>query len=104
MVKIRGAMPNVESVLALFSKVSIDKENNLFKYPINNFKFEPKLKKMQEDNIIDCWPTHKTHFFQPYPFQFLEMFFELMKCCLIYIRNPIITNCKIHFIKMRRRK
>ena len=47
--KIRGAMPNVESVLALLSKVSIDKENNLFKYPINNFKFESKLKKMQED-------------------------------------------------------
>ena len=43
--KIRGAMPNVESVLALLSKVSIDKENNLFKYPINNFKFEPKLQK-----------------------------------------------------------
>lgn len=41
--KIRGAMPNVESVLALLSKVSIDRENNLFKYPINNFKFEPKL-------------------------------------------------------------
>ena len=43
--KIRGAMPNVESVLTLLSKVSIDKENNLFKYPINNFKFESKLKK-----------------------------------------------------------
>lgn len=43
--KIRGAMPSVESVLALLSKVSIDKENNLFKYPINNFKFEPKLSK-----------------------------------------------------------
>ena len=41
--KIRGAMPSVESVLALLSKVSIDRENNLFKYPINNFKFEPKL-------------------------------------------------------------
>ena len=46
--KIRGAMPNVESVLALLSKVSIDRENNLFNYPINNFKFEPKLNKMQD--------------------------------------------------------
>jgi transposase-like protein len=45
--KIRGAMPSVESVLALLSKVSIDKENNLYKYPINNFKFEPKLKKQK---------------------------------------------------------
>jgi putative transposase len=45
--KIRGAMPNVESVLALLSKVSIDRENNLFKYPINNFKFELKLKKIK---------------------------------------------------------
>lgn len=43
--KIRGAMPSVESVLALMSKVSIDRENNLFKYPITNFKFEPKLTK-----------------------------------------------------------
>lgn len=42
--KIRGAMPSVESILALLSKVSIDRENNLFKYPVNNFKFEPKLK------------------------------------------------------------
>jgi transposase-like protein len=42
--KIRGAMPNIESVLALLSKVSIDRENNLYKYPINNFKFEDKLK------------------------------------------------------------
>jgi putative transposase len=45
--KIRGAMPSVESVLALLSKVSIDRENNLFKYPINNFKFEPKLTKIK---------------------------------------------------------
>jgi putative transposase len=45
--KIRGAMPSVESVLALLSKVSIDKENNLYKYPINNFKFETKLKKQK---------------------------------------------------------
>jgi putative transposase len=45
--KIRGAMPSVESILALLSKVSIDRENNLFKYPINNFKFEPKLKKIK---------------------------------------------------------
>lgn len=45
--KIRGAMPSVESVLALLSKVSIDRENNLFKYPIVNFKFDDKLKKQK---------------------------------------------------------
>lgn len=45
--KIRGAMPSVESVLALMSKVSIDRENNLYKYPINNFKFEPSLAKIK---------------------------------------------------------
>jgi putative transposase len=44
--KIRGAMPTVESVLALLSKVSMDKENNLYKYPIINFKFEQKLTKV----------------------------------------------------------
>lgn len=43
--KIRGAMPTIESVLALLSKVSIDRENNLFKYPINQFKFEKKLER-----------------------------------------------------------
>ena len=45
--KIRGAMPSIESVLALLSKVSIDRENNLYKFPINNFKFEPKLKQIK---------------------------------------------------------
>jgi putative transposase len=45
--KIRGAMPSVESVLALMSKVSIDRENNLYKYPINNFKFAPNLAKQK---------------------------------------------------------
>ena len=45
--KIRGAMPSIESVLALLSKVSIDRENNLYKYPINNFKFEQKLERIK---------------------------------------------------------
>jgi putative transposase len=47
--KIRGAMPSVESVLALLSKVSMDKENKLFAYPINNFKFEAKLKRRNSE-------------------------------------------------------
>lgn len=50
--KIRGAMPNIESVLALLSKVSIDRENNLYKYSINNFKFEQKLERKKVGQAI----------------------------------------------------
>lgn len=41
--KIRGAFPNEESVLALITSVAIEKSNKTYKYPIYNFKFEPKL-------------------------------------------------------------
>lgn len=41
--KIRGAFPNEESVLALITSVAIDKGNGHYSYPIYNFKFEPKL-------------------------------------------------------------
>ena len=40
--KIRGAFPNEDSVLALITSVAIDK---MYKYPIYNFKFEPKLER-----------------------------------------------------------
>ncbi len=40
-------MPSEELILALISKVSIEKENNLYKYLINNFKVEPKLTKQK---------------------------------------------------------
>lgn len=43
--KIRGAFPNEESVLALITSTAIDKLEKQYKYPIYNFKFEPKLTK-----------------------------------------------------------
>lgn len=41
--KVRGAFPNEESVLALITGVALDKTDKTYKYPIYNFKFEPKL-------------------------------------------------------------
>jgi len=41
--KVRGAFPNEDSVLALITSVAIDKSNKTYGYPIYNFKFEPKL-------------------------------------------------------------
>ena len=43
--KVRGAFPNEESVLALITSVAMDKSEKKYKYPIYNFKFEPKLMK-----------------------------------------------------------
>jgi len=43
--KVRGAFPNEESVLALITSTAIDKSEKTYKYPIYNFKFEPKLMK-----------------------------------------------------------
>jgi len=45
--KIRGAFPNEESVLALITSVAIDKSDKQYHYPIYKFKFEPKLSKNQ---------------------------------------------------------
>lgn len=41
--KIRGAFPNPEAVLALISSVALDKGEKKYAYPIYNFKFEPKF-------------------------------------------------------------
>jgi len=41
--KVRGAFPSEDSVLALITSVAIDKSDKTYKYPIYNFKFEPKL-------------------------------------------------------------
>jgi transposase-like protein len=41
--KVRGAFPNEESVLALITSVAIDKSDKTYAYPIYNFKFEEKL-------------------------------------------------------------
>lgn len=41
--KIRGAFPNEDSVLALITSVAIDKSDKSYGYPIYNFKFEQKL-------------------------------------------------------------
>ncbi len=43
--KVRGAFPNEESVLALITSTAIDKSEKMYKYPIYNFNLEPKLKK-----------------------------------------------------------
>lgn len=43
--KVRGAFPNEESVLALITSVAIDKGDKSYKYPIHNFKFETKLQR-----------------------------------------------------------
>ena len=43
--KVRGAFPNEESVLALITSTAIDKSEKTYKYPIYNFKFEPKLER-----------------------------------------------------------
>jgi transposase-like protein len=45
--KVRGAFPNEESVLALITSTAIDKSDKTYKYPIYNFKFEPKLERKQ---------------------------------------------------------
>jgi transposase-like protein len=41
--KIRGAFPTEESVLALITSVALEKSEKTYKYPIYNFKFEQKL-------------------------------------------------------------
>ena len=41
--KIRGAFPNEESVLALITSVGMEMGDNHYKYPIYNFKYEDKL-------------------------------------------------------------
>lgn len=41
--KVRGAFPSEESVLAIISSVAIDKGDKHYAYPIYSFKFEPKL-------------------------------------------------------------
>ena len=43
--KVRGAFPNEESVLALITSVAVDLGQEHYNYPIYNFKFEPKLDK-----------------------------------------------------------
>ena len=43
--KVRGAFPDEDSVLALITSVAIDKSEKMYKYPIYNFKFEKKLMK-----------------------------------------------------------
>lgn len=45
--KIRGAFPNEDSVLALITSVAIDKSDKAYKYPIYNFKFELNLNRKE---------------------------------------------------------
>ncbi len=41
--KIRGDFPNEEAVLALITSTAKEKGEKAYKYPIHNFKFEPKF-------------------------------------------------------------
>ena len=41
--KVRGALPSVESALVLISKTAIDMSNNTYSYKISNFNFDQKL-------------------------------------------------------------
>jgi transposase-like protein len=41
--KVRGALPSVESALVLMSKVALDMNESTYSYMISNFKNEPKL-------------------------------------------------------------
>lgn len=43
--KVRGAFPNEESVLALITSTAIEKTSKHYAYPIYNFKFDHKLKR-----------------------------------------------------------
>ena len=38
--KVRGALPSVESALVLISKTAIDMSNNTYSYKISNFNFD----------------------------------------------------------------
>lgn len=51
--KIRGAFPNEESVLALITSTAIEKTSKHYAYPIYNFKFEPKLFSKEKQTRID---------------------------------------------------
>lgn len=46
--KVRGAFPNQESVLALITSTAMEKTAKQYAYPIYNFKFEEKLKRKNE--------------------------------------------------------
>lgn len=46
--KVRGAFPNEESVLALITSTAIEKTSKHYAYPIYNFKFDDKLKRKVE--------------------------------------------------------
>ena len=39
--KIRNAMPHVDSVLFLLSAIAVDMENNVYSYPVNSLSYEP---------------------------------------------------------------
>ena len=47
--KIRGAFPDEDSVLALITATAREKEEKTYNYPIYNFKFEPKLMRKKKE-------------------------------------------------------
>ena len=45
--KIRGAFPDEESVLALITSTTIDNREIVYKYPVHNFKFGPSFEQIK---------------------------------------------------------
>ena len=52
--KVRGAFPSEESVLALITSTAIDKGKKRYSYPIHNFKFEKSFRKTISENSLIC--------------------------------------------------
>ena len=52
--KVRGAFPNEESVLALITSTAIDKGKKRYSYPIHNFKFEKSFRQKINENSLIC--------------------------------------------------
>ena len=50
--KVRGAFPNEESVLALITATAMEKTAQHYSYPIYNFKFDDKLKRKTETGSL----------------------------------------------------
>ena len=50
--KVRGAFPNEDSVLALITATAIEKTSKHYSYPIYNFKFEDKLLNKTKGSLI----------------------------------------------------
>jgi len=48
--KMRNALPNIQSVITLIGFVAMEMEQGTYSYPITNFKFDKQLKTQLEVN------------------------------------------------------